>query len=253
MGIQMGGQMRKALMSLAAGAALVATAGVANADGYGYGSAKDAPLAAPQVNWNGLYIGAAIGYGFAHNEVTYEYESPDIYDGLNGDGFQGILTLGYDRQIHNGLVFGIFADYAFGKLEWENSWSDVRATLSVDDSWAVGARLGLIRSCCTMWYATAGYAQAKFELKDTSGGSWFDEDATTTLKGWFVGGGVEQQLRDNLFLKAEYRYTDYGSEKLYASEYETLDVDTNVHSVRLGVNWKVDLFGGHRGGHDSLK
>src|SRR5690606_17248063 len=112
------------------------SAGVALADGHGYGSVKDAVPVAPQVNWNGLYIGAAVGYGIASTELDarmeeWDWEPGDEYyldefvaanlDGISGEGFQGILTLGYDRQIHPGLLIGIFGEYAFGDLKSEAS------------------------------------------------------------------------------------------------------------------------------------
>src|SRR5690606_25826665 len=118
--------MKKVLIGIAAGAALTLSANAALADGYGYGSVKDATVA-PQVNWNGLYIGAAVGYGIATTDLsgysdTYEVKewghlwqlfgpkhwhwnsAGTAAKGLSGDGAQGTLTLGYDRQIHPGLL-----------------------------------------------------------------------------------------------------------------------------------------------------
>lgn len=269
--------MKKALIGLAAGAALTMAAGAANADGYGYGSVKDAPMAAPQVNWNGFYVGAAVGYGIASTEVTYgaggyssyPYEGSGGYslglDGLSSKGFQGTISLGYDRQIHHNWVLGILGDYTFGDLETsasfgEYSFGDPGPDYNIDadieigkitDSWAIGGRIGYIHSCCTMWYVSAGYAQA--DLETILGNK--------TTNGWFIGGGVEQQLHGNLFLKLDYRYTNYGKERLAGeveegeSEgyYSRLDSDTDVHTVRLGVNWKVDLFHGHHAHSEPLK
>jgi outer membrane immunogenic protein len=251
--------MKKALVSLAAGAALAATAGVANADGYGYGSVKDAPLAAPQANWNGLYIGAAVGYGIATTEVEAgEYEGFPVVnlDGLSSEGLQGTITVGYDRQIHPNWVLGIFADYSLGELETDISVpifvSAVEATIK--DSWAIGARVGYINSCCTMWYVTAGYAHADVDLKGFF--TIYPISLSENMDGWFIGGGVEHQLSNNLFLKLDYRYTDYDKVTWAPAEAEGyLDTETDVHSIRLGLNWKVDLFGGHHAApaYDSLK
>lgn len=271
--------MKKALIGIAAGAALTFSAGAAYADGYGYGSVKDA-MAPQQVNWNGLYIGAAVGYGIASTELDYrseyyDYDLDDWYggaanlDGISSHGFQGVVTLGYDRQIHPNVVLGIFADYAIGDLETKASITDfdgdgLRFKADVADSWAIGARLGFVRSCCSMWYLAAGYAQADLDWNisaiyegevdgSISGGK--------KLSGWFIGGGVEHQLRENLFLKFDYRYTAYDTERLFGYVYDngfdyesqSLDEQTSVHSVRLGVNWKVDLFHGHHASAAPLK
>ncbi len=269
--------MKKALIGLAAGAAFSIAATAAHADGYGYGSVKDS-MVIQQVNWNGLYIGAAIGYGVASTTLKYEYEDhywQDYdsyrYDGISGNGFQGVLTLGYDRQIHPGFVLGVFGDYALGDLksefDFQAIWDDEpyrdRSHLKLKDSWAVGARLGLLHSCCTMWYVTAGYAAGKLNWGDRDYWYFDGERGNTKLNGWFVGGGIEQQLTGDLFLKFDYRYTDYGSETLYSYLYSsddqnesgTVSADTSVHSIRLGVNWKVDLFGGRHAvpAYDALK
>ncbi len=270
----MGEKMRKALVSLAAGAAFAASASVATADGYG--SIKDAQPAAPKANWNGLYIGAAVGYGFATTDVSgyveeWWYGGEDrrygiASKGLSGDGVQGTMALGYDRQIHPGLLIGIFGDYTFGDLENDTavgavvdghpSAVDLNLRSKIDNSWSVGARIGLVRDT-TLWYAFAGYAQADL---DWSAETWDRISGSETLKGYFVGLGVERQLLQNVSLKLEYRYTDYDNVRIggYYSDFEggidaDFRVDPDVHSVHLGVNMKFDVFGGLRGGHDSLK
>lgn len=287
--------MKKALIGLAAGAALTVAAGAANADGYGYGSVKDAPITAPQVNWNGLYIGAAVGYGIASTELDARleewdgsYYNPGSYeldsahsanlDGLSSKGFQGVLTLGYDRQIHSNFLLGVFADYAFGDLEtnasigFSNEYFGIggRLNAEISNSWAIGARLGYVHSPSTMWYLTAGYAQADLDWKIT-GFIEIEGDRESgvigsggkSLSGWFIGGGVEHQLRDNLFIKLDYRYTNYDTERLLSADWEEyygpdqfhahLDSQTDVHTVRLGVNWKVDLFHGRHAHSEPLK
>jgi len=247
--------MKKTLVSLAAGAALVATAGMANADGYGYGSVKDAPLAAPQANWNGLYIGAAVGYGIATTEVEAdeEYFPPANLDGLSSEGLQGTITVGYDRQVHPNWVLGIFADYSLGELETEVVFFPLTLEATIKDSWAIGARVGYVNSCCTMWYVTAGYAQADVDLKALSPILGHPILMSENMDGWFIGGGVEHQISENLFLKLDYRYTNYDKVSWASTEIFDFVIDgpdgeagylnseTDVHSIRLGVNWKLGL------------
>lgn len=242
--------MKKALIGLAAGTALTMAAGAANADGYGYGSVKDSPMVAPQVNWNGLYLGAAVGYGFASIEPSAEFgDFGASLDGLSSEGVQGTISLGYDRQIHPNVVLGIFGDYTFGDLETELSISFDGpganiGVFNISDSWAIGAKLGFVHTCCTMLYATAGYAHADLEVLSL---------LSKSMDGWFIGGGIEHQLMNNIFLKLDYRYTDYGKVRWVDEDWIGINTDTDVHTVRLGVNWKVDLFGGRHAAHDALK
>src|SRR5690606_25382873 len=109
------------------------------------------------------------------------------------DGFQGTLTVGYDRQVRHNWVIGVFGDYSLGELETDVSVSGAVGPLEtiginagiaeISDSWALGARVGYLHSCCTMWYLAAGYAQADLDFLEIS----------KTMDGWFIGGGVEQQ------------------------------------------------------------
>lgn len=237
----------KTLIGLAAAAALGATAGTAMADGGRYGSVKDAAPAVEccQVNWNGLYIGAGVGYaiGVVDRDIAYYDYSIFRSEGLSNDGFQGVVSLGYDRQIHPGFVVGIFGDYAFGDLDRSESLIEgligVKSELS--NHWAIGARVGLVRSCCSMWFVTAGYTQADHDWSASFEG-YRIASGGKTLSGYFVGAGVEQQIRDNLFLKLEYRFTNFDEERLVSYGPFHVDTDTDIHSIRLGVNWKFDLF-----------
>lgn len=57
--------------------------------------------------------------------------------------------------------------------------------------------------------------------------------ASPPPNGFFVGGGVEQVLSRNVSLKFEYRFSDYDDVTVAGTKF-----DNEVHSVRLGVNYK---------------
>lgn len=205
-----------AVLGIAAGAALALAATAASAEGRDR-SIKDAPLPGDccQTHWGGLYVGAAAGYGIGTmtlNETDFSLK-----------GAQGSVALGYDIQLNPGFVLGVFTDFAFGELDTTLS----ETKFAIDNQWAIGARLGLVRSCCTMWYAMAGYTQANFEISDV--GLSIEE----TMKGYFVGLGVEQALSKNVSLRLEYRYSDYEDFTVLG-----LTFDNEVHAVRLGANWR---------------
>ena len=210
-----------AALGIAAAAALALAAADASAEGYGRNrSIKDAPLPGDccQTHWGGLYVGAAVGYGLG----TMRFVDADVSD-PSLKGAQGSVALGYDFQLKPGLVLGAFADYTFGAVDTTFSLT----TFTFDNQWSIGARLGLVRSCCTLWYGMAGYTQADFEISDQ--GISNEE----TMKGYFVGLGVEQALSKNVSLKLEYRYSDYDDINLLG-----LAFDNEAHAVRLGANWK---------------
>jgi opacity protein-like surface antigen len=75
----------------------------------------------------------------------------------------------------------------------------------------------------------AGYTQADFEISEE--GRSLEE----TMKGYFVGLGVEQALSKNVSLKLEYRYSDFGDVMVLGVPF-----DNEAHAIRLGANWKLD-------------
>lgn len=285
--------MRYSIATLAASAMLALGASSALADGMV--STKDV-VAAPccTANWSGIYIGAAVGYGIARSKTHYQVDSVQVGDILDpdntqipatqffgdstssiaSDGFTGTVTLGYDRDIGRNIVIGVFADYTFGDLESDfipeyQQTVDflpfgAQSTISLSNQWAVGARIGLTRSCCALWYLTAGYTQVDLDVedhreRDTSGTPPEQGLGTrsSTLHGYFIGGGVEQQIYNNLTLKLEYRYSDFGDQNVYdvtqvfqctpvpctgagIKRQERLEMDTDIHAVRLGLAYKFN-------------
>ena len=202
------------------------------------------PAAAPsccEAQWGGLYVAGSVGYGIAVTDFDEQHSNllggtaANRHD-LSATGLTGTVAVGYDHMLRNGLVAGIFADYTYGDLDGKVSLNYLTNALEMtySDQWAVGARLGFVRSCCTMWYLTAGYAHAKVEL----------EQLKANMDGYFLGGGVEQQIRSNLSLKLEYRFSDYGDTNLYTFRSgccsQTVDVESQIHAVRLGVAYRFN-------------
>ena len=224
--------MTKKLMALAFGGAAMLMAGPALADGY-----KRAPVAAVccDANWNGVYFGGGFGWAalLTNQDDHWASTGNSNRQELGSDGAFGFLRIGLDRQIHSGFVLGAFADYEFHDIGIGGSSSNssrrqkkyyhytapttfdlVENDASLDSTWAVGARLGLVRNCCTMWYLNAGYTQADLDrtFRLSNGSIVGNSNNDVTVGGWFVGAGVEQQLGKGFFLSMEYRYATYETE-----------------------------------------
>lgn len=209
-------------------------------------SLKDAPVVAPccDANWTGFYIAGSIGASAASSEIFHEVDNAGLVslqeDELNASGVTGTVALGYDRQLGDRYVLGFFADYTFGELEESGVLTAPGYaepyTLTLEDSWAVGARLGFTSSQSTLWYLTAGYTQSDVDFADA-----FSE----TLSGIFVGAGVERKLSQGLSVKLEYRYANFQEDNLFALSdsvcggcAQRVDIDPEIHSVRLGISYK---------------
>ena len=235
--------MTKNLMALAFGAAAVLAASPALADGY---SLKDKPVVCCEANWNGFYVGAGIGVAaFITKQTDVVNTVDDPTDGVSGRDVMGSVAVGFDRQVAPGVVIGLFTDYDFTNAEFTHT-NGLSEKIRVNDIWSVGARLGLVRSCCTLWYVTGGYTNAAFKYN-------FAQPAVTNRTwsfdprsdGWFAGIGAEQQIGRGLALKLEYRYSRFEdtSFSFFDGSFNLHEMtkEPELHTVRLGLTYKFDL------------
>jgi outer membrane immunogenic protein len=233
----------------------------ASADGLPSRRAS-APVAADdccQGRWGGLYIGAAVGVAIAETDFNESHFPPPEANVLDfrDTSTTGTVTIGYDRQLRGNTIFGVLVDYTFGDQEsaFDLIYSAIpltqRVHLTYEDTWSVGARLGFVRGA-TLWYGAAGYTRTRAN---------FEDFAKENLDGYFVAAGVEHQLRDRLTLKLEYRFSDYGETTLFNETSlacgvpcgQRIDIDTHVHAIRLGINYRFGDLHHHRSAYDPMK
>jgi outer membrane immunogenic protein len=205
---------------------LALSAGAALADGMD--RKGGASCCAP--TWTGLYIGAGVGGGAVVHALDF---GPATFDGIGGEGVFGTVILGYDKQVDARWVLGIFADYDFSAISTDLVFVDADHT----HSWGIGARAGFLSSPTTLWYGTAGYTEARFELNGLG---------SQTFHGYFLGAGVESQLGGNWSLRGEYRFTQFEGEDIGFG----LEVEPSMHTGRLSLTYK---FGDRRDAHRPLK
>jgi outer membrane immunogenic protein len=162
-------------------------------------------------NWDGVYIGAFVGYGKGDYNVVDSTADDIAYEGwLLG------AAVGTNFTIGNGVVAGVVADIA-----WTNQQDDAEA-FKVDWTGSVRGKLGFDGGAF-LPYLTAGLAVAGADLAGE----------TNTHIGWTVGAGVEFAVADNISLDLLYRYSDYG-----AQEYSGVDHSFNSHAITAGINFK---------------
>jgi outer membrane immunogenic protein len=176
--------------------------------------------------WTGFYLGIGGGAASLVTEVSEGYTS---FDGVGSEGVFGTVIVGYDRMLTSRVVGGIFADYDFAS-NVSTDLSSYGGGISADqkNTFAVGARLGVLSSPTTLWFGTVGYTQTELDLKSLGVG-------TPDFSGYFVGGGVESQLHGGWNLRAEYRYSQFDSESVY---YDYVTLEPSAHSARLTLNYK---------------
>jgi outer membrane immunogenic protein len=272
--------MRK-IATMAAVAALVSAPHVAFAADLG-GSMKDVPPPIMITNWTGFYAGVGIGFGAIvtdyditdaeTNPLGVQHFSDTRKRSAGADGVLGTVQIGYDYQFAaSRWVVGAFADY-----DWENfsssheetinnhgvvTWDNHQITL--EDQWSIGGRFGFLSSPDTLVYALLAYTQAQEKASrsgdptwvDVNGHPWGDLSGTATLDGIMVGAGFETHLKDNWFLKLEYRFSQFGGETAWdrrvadlrlggaASQHYWGDVNADIHTARLALTYKFSRQG----------
>jgi outer membrane immunogenic protein len=103
---------------------------------------------------------------------------------------------------------------------------------------AVRGRLGYAMDRF-MPYIAGGvsFAKLKFDLDHDGTGDWhFQEEKSFT--GWNLGLGLDYAVTDNLILRAEYRYTDFGSKKFDQDWGGASKIKLKTNDVRLGIAYK---------------
>ena len=229
--------MKKTVASLFTAGLLACSAGLALADGMPTAAnIAEAPIGGNE--WRGFYVSAALGYSSGDSDVTVGPFS----SGVDPDGVTGTVGLGYDIMLRENLLIGVLADYTFGELDDDFSLNNGPSTKwSLEDTWAIGGRIGTFIHKDLLLYGTAGYTRTELTLSRAG------QSASEDLDGFFVGAGLERLICNNLYLKAEYRYshfedidgvTDPALNGCGAGVGCDFEQENETHSIRLGVAYK---------------
>jgi outer membrane immunogenic protein len=245
--------MKKLVIALtAAAAAFASPASAADLAARPYTKAP-APIA-PAYNWTGFYIFGGGGGGLwaadQHVQTTGAAIPLSIDQRQGGSGWFGTVGIGYDWQVSPKWVVGIFGDGQFGSIKGtiQDPVAGWTGTQKLEDSWAAGLRVGYLVAPNVLSYVNGGYSGAQFKgvnfLSTFSGAPVGTHTGNFDRNGWFVGGGVENNLdifgitAPGWFMKTEYRSAFYDAKSVH----ELFDV-TNLpvgRDVRFN-NWNQTI------------
>ena len=216
--------MMKLAIALIASAALTGSAVAADLPARTY---TKAPMMEMAPNWTGFYIfgGAGGGIWDADNySVNRTTGAPvTLTQRFGGDGWFGTVGAGYDWQFNSTWVAGIFADGQFGNMSGtiSDALCNCSGTEKLKTSYAAGVRLGYLVAPNVLSYVNGGYSGSRwsgateaFNAVPLAGVAVFTTPAFTR-NGFFVGGGVENNLNifgisaPGWFMKTEYRAAYY--------------------------------------------
>lgn len=209
------------------------------------------PPALPKAySWTGFYAGVQGGYAWG-SDYTKEYLTATWqYIGLTNyfkpEGSVYGVHAGANHQLANNVVIGVEADAEGARLRGGfvdppaapfNPGGYGRTQISFQGS--LRARIGYAFDR-TLVYATGGAAFSQFK-STYSNWALTSEDFEKTVAGFTVGGGIEYALTNNLTIRSEYRYTDFGLIRNHSQvAFPGFSGTQKPHysTVRAGVSYK---------------
>src|SRR5262249_19667782 len=144
-----------------------------------------------------------------------------IHNNQGGDGWFGTVGIGYDWQVGPAWVVGLFADGQVGSLRGNvnDPLQQVITKIKMEDAWAAGVRVGYLIAPNVLSYVNGGYSGSHWTgsaiIDGLSGATTGFHTDSFNRNGWFVGGGVENNLNifgiaaPGWFMKTEYRAAYY--------------------------------------------
>jgi len=202
-------------------------------------SQEPAPLAANVFSWGGAYVGGEIGWGWGRGKL--DGDASDNYSEFKPDGFLGGVYAGYNFDMGNNIILGVDGNFDFNNQKESHDYFSggrpVQTSVESKLEWsgAVRARAGYAIDRF-MPYIAGGVAFGELKNSLTVGGSTnYSDDKTMT--GFTAGAGIDYAATDNILLRFEYRYTDFGHK-----DFDLGTIDTRgsykTNDIRLGVAYK---------------
>lgn len=193
----------------------------------------------PTFSWAGGYLGVSAGYMFDNttrataSDLTGNQFSRRFIKGT--DGFVGGIYGGYNFTADN-FVYGLEAniDYADSDNKRDTFRGAATTHSDIGLNGALRARLGYSVDRALI-YATGGLAIADIEYKATDLSGTAKKSSTET--GYTVGAGVEYAVTDNVLLRTEYAFSDYG-DKNVSTNLANYKFETKTHTLKVGVGYK---------------
>ncbi|MER9413858.1 porin family protein [Mesorhizobium sp. M0589] len=188
----------------------------------------------PVFSWTGGYIGLQAGY--ARSDGNIRQRSGRGFVETDPDGFLGGVYAGYSYQMLSNIVIGVELDVVYANVDGSGQifaapGLPVPGGIAIEElNWSGAARLRLGYAVDRFLpYIAGGVAYGGIDTSsNTVSGSFGD-----TFTGWTIGAGLDYAMTDNLLLRAEYRYTDFGTEALPNGK-----VDLKTNEVRFGIAYK---------------
>ncbi len=216
------------------------------------------PPPIPVFTWTGFYVGGQVGYNFGRDTAFAAATATGAGLASNGASNRGVIGgahVGYNFSTQSLPLFGgVLGTGGVIGVEGDVDGSSARAnyllgglaTTSRDNiQGSIRGRLGIAVDRA-LFYATGGAAFGGLRNTYVNTTNGLTGSISKTRVGYTVGGGVEYAITNNVSLRAEYRYTDFGksTDVLGNSTAGGVAVRHSVtdNRVQAGFSYKFDTF-----------
>jgi outer membrane immunogenic protein len=197
-------------------------------------------------NWSGAFWGASAGgaasrsrvrsferyaSSFAGNAPPFNVSGQDML-GTSGSNFGsgGMIDVfaGWNAQISNVVVGAqleatasdinfssagskAYTDFNANGPTAQSAVGDFRPQVASRWMASVLSRAGVLVNDQTLLYGIGGWTLARFEARNVTDNLFFQPVEAFLANGWTVGAGIERKMDSNWSVRAEYRYTNFGT------------------------------------------
>ncbi len=232
---------------------MIGHAGAADMAVPSYNKAPPVAYVAPA--WTGCYVGAQVGYGWSHTDLSDT--SPGSATAILAPGGGTVSAsnpgtmfggqVGCDYQFASSFVVGLQASAVgtdmsntiiepyFGSTLWTKT----------DSIMDVTGRLGWVLGPALLYAKGGGaWVRNEYEIYNLT-------SSTDTTSGWVVGGGLEWAFSSNWTGFVEYDHYDFGTKSLgfpaSASFVGSInagqvDIKQTIDAVKVGANYRFNFW-----------
>ena len=215
--------------------------------GLGVASSNEqAPRGPTNVNWTGIYGGAAAGAGMGFGRLNAVAGGPGgAAAGFDsgGQGLLGSVFAGADYQFSPYALVGVMGDFTWTGIQSSFSimapGSSAFVSAEANRQWSVMGRAGYLPVPSTLIYAAGGYSQ--LNVHGTASlvlpGSMPFASRDTALSGFTVGPGIETVITGGWTTRLEYRFSQFEQKEVAPG----ITMQPSNHTIRAGLSYKFGM------------
>jgi len=207
--------------------AAMLTCGTAFAADYPSYDREMSPYVAPGSIWHGGYFGANFGWATG----KFEAEVAGLRGSLDADGAFGGVHVGYNID-SGSVVYGVEADVQLSGISGAVDFAGTGVAGELKWFSTLRGRIGLA-SGNFLFFGTGGLAIG--EGKGSAYAPGLSGSKSKTHVGWTLGAGVELALNQDLSVRFEYLYADFGKKNYLSDVGIESRAGLTAHLFRVGA------------------